>query len=192
MGIIMTVQQVVCCMGIFAIVAQCEGSVCGDGNSPVRAAATWRGRGGGGGRGIPNAEDLARNAAKKLSDSPIKALSEGVPKAIELANLEQELENVNVMHKYDRRIERVLMVMPLTEQFDPPVGQFGQGHVQFSDRASIPRSVVMEVVRRKLDVPWQFEIARVHRRGGCVMVCNMHVRVIIKWAGLFLEYLGRI
>ncbi len=159
--------QVVCFIGIYAaVVAQGENIVCGGGNNPVRAAAAWGRRGGDRGRRVPNAEALTRSAAGKFADSPIKALSEGVPKAIELAILEQELEDVNVMKKYDRRIERVLMVMPLTEQFDPLVGQFGQGHVQFSDRASIPKSVIMEVVRRKLDVPWQFEITRLHRRGA--------------------------
>ncbi len=155
MGRLITVLQVIWCMGIFGAIAH------GDGNNPIRAAAAW------GGRGVPNAETLARSAAGKLADSPIKALSEGVPKAIELANLEQEIEDLNVMNKYDRRIERVLIVMPLTEQFDPPVGQFGQGHVQFSDRASIPKSVVMELMKRKLDIPWQFQITRAHRRGEC-------------------------
>ncbi len=156
MGRLITVLQIIWYMGIFGAIAHFDG-----GNSPIRAVAAW------GRRGLPSAESLAHSAAGKLADSPTKALSEGVPKAIELAILEQEIEDLNAMSKYDRRIERVLIVMPLTEQFDPPVGQFGQGHVQLSDRASIPKSIVKEVLRRKLDIPWQFEIIRAHRRGEC-------------------------
>jgi hypothetical protein len=131
------------------------------------ALALWAGAAG----AAASSEALARSAASPSSGSLGEAVLEslkgfkGVPRAIELARLEQELEDLNVMYKYDGRLERVLLVMPLTEQFDPPMGQFGQGHVQTSDRVSLPKSVMMEVIRRSLDVPWQFEIHRMHRRG---------------------------
>ena len=61
------------------------------------------------------------------------------------ANLEQELEDYNVMQTYDRALERVVMVMPLADDFDPPLGHFGHGHLQTSDRISMPASIVTEV-----------------------------------------------
>ncbi|CAM9261074.1 unnamed protein product [Chrysoparadoxa australica] len=115
-----------------------------------------------------SSQDLAKSAAGLSRSSPLKAagtVENGVERAISLANLEQELEDINVMHKYDKRLERVVIVMPLNDQFDPPVGQFGNGHVQVSDRISLPKSVMMDVYTRGLDVPWQFEIQRVHRHG---------------------------
>ncbi|KAG5185924.1 ubiquitin fusion degradation protein UFD1-domain-containing protein [Tribonema minus] len=84
---------------------------------------------------------------------------------VQLAELEQELEDINVMNKYDRKMDRLLLVMPLTDSFEPAVGQFGHGHLQTSDRVSLPQSVLKEVQHRKLEFPWQFEIQRVHRRG---------------------------
>ncbi|CAM9692541.1 unnamed protein product [Choristocarpus tenellus] len=75
---------------------------------------------------------LGRSAAGLDSLSPIKAVEEGIPRAIELAKLEQELEDINVMHKYDRRLERLAMVMPLTDLFDPGVAHFAHEHLQLS------------------------------------------------------------
>lgn len=42
----------------------------------------------------------------------------------------QEIEDLNVMHKFDRRLERLAMVMPLTDQFDPGVTHFAHEHLQ--------------------------------------------------------------
>ncbi len=36
------------------------------------------------------------------------------------------------MHKFDRRLERLAMVMPLTDQFDPGVTGFAHKHLQVS------------------------------------------------------------
>lgn len=49
----------------------------------------------------------------------------------------QEIEDVNVMHKFDRRLERLAMVMPLTDLFDPGVTQFAHEHLQVSKRVRI-------------------------------------------------------
>lgn len=42
----------------------------------------------------------------------------------------QEIEDLNVMHKFDRRLERLAMVMPLTDHFDPGVTHFAHEHLQ--------------------------------------------------------------
>ena len=46
----------------------------------------------------------------------------------------QEIEDLNVMHKFDRRLERLAMVMPLTEHFDPGVTHFAHEHLQVCTR----------------------------------------------------------
>ncbi|CAM9551036.1 unnamed protein product [Phaeothamnion confervicola] len=108
---------------------------------------------------------LARSAAGLESRSPLKKVEHGLPRAIALAKQEQELEDINVERKYDRKIDRILFVMPMTEQFDPPVGTPSHGHVQTGDKASIPKSILAEIMRQSLEVPWQFEITRVERTG---------------------------
>lgn len=47
----------------------------------------------------------------------------------------QEIEDLNVMHKFDRRLERLAMVMPLTDQFDPGVTHFAHEHLQVCTRS---------------------------------------------------------
>lgn len=39
------------------------------------------------------------------------------------------------MHKFDRRLERLAMVMPLTSEFDPGVTQFAHEHLQVCIRS---------------------------------------------------------
>lgn len=49
-------------------------------------------------------------------------------------NFLQEIEDLNVMHKFDKRLERLAMVMPLTEHFDPGVTHFAHEHLQVCPR----------------------------------------------------------
>lgn len=52
----------------------------------------------------------------------------------------QEIEDLNVMHKFDRRLERLAMVMPLTDHFDPGVTHFAHEHLQvcMAERQALP------------------------------------------------------
>lgn len=56
----------------------------------------------------------------------------------------QEIEDLNVMHKFDRRLERLAMVMPLTDHFDPGVTHFAHEHLQvcMAERQALAASPV--------------------------------------------------
>lgn len=67
----------------------------------------------------------------------------------------QEIEDLNVMHKFDRRLERLAMVMPLTDHFDPGVTHFAHEHLQvgasslvMSHTQSLARPTLLSGVRR--------------------------------------------
>ncbi|CAM9256282.1 unnamed protein product, partial [Scytosiphon promiscuus] len=118
-----------------------------------------------GGSGITAAQ-LGKSAAGLARASPLKTLEEGVPRAVALAQLEQqEIEDLNVMHKFDRRLERLAMVMPLTDQFDSGVTQFAHEHLQEGDKISLPASILSGLIRKQAEIPWQFELKLVRRRG---------------------------
>lgn len=57
-----------------------------------------------------------------------------LPPFSSLANVSQEVEDLNVMHKFDKRLERLAMVMPLTSLFDPGVAAFAHEHLQVRER----------------------------------------------------------
>ena len=66
-----------------------------------------------------------------------------VPLCRSLLSPLQEIEDLNVMHKFDRRLERLAMVMPLTDQFDPGVTHFAHEHLQVGVRLSLSSSSVL-------------------------------------------------
>ncbi|CAM9536189.1 unnamed protein product [Pylaiella littoralis] len=115
------------------------------------------------GTGITAAQ-LGKSAAGLAKPSPLKIVEEGIPRAVALAQLEQEMEDLNVMHKFDRRIERLAMVMPLTDHFDPGITGFAHKHLQEGDQISLPVSIMSELLRKQAEVPWQFELKLVRRR----------------------------
>ncbi|KAL3801480.1 hypothetical protein HJC23_000918 [Cyclotella cryptica] len=56
---------------------------------------------------------------------------------------------------------RRVIVMPLDERFDPPVGVFSHGHIDTGDKMSLPRCFWEAITRTKAEVPWLFEVSRV-------------------------------
>lgn len=51
---------------------------------------------------------------------------------------------------------RRLIVLPLTEAFDPPVGQFSGGHVQTGDKMSLPACF-----EDRGEMPWLWSVSRI-------------------------------
>lgn len=62
----------------------------------------------------------------------------------------QEIEDINVMYKFDRRLERLAMVMPLTELFDPGVTHFAHGHLQVRSKDMVQLSPLSTYLPRAL------------------------------------------
>lgn len=77
---------------------------------------------------------------------------------VRLALLEQRIEDYNAAQRASGAFHRALIVLPLTEKFDPPPGSPGHGKLQFCDKVSMPRDAGAELTQRRLEVPWQFEL----------------------------------
>jgi hypothetical protein len=71
---------------------------------------------------------------------------------------EQELEDVNAVHKIDNHLVRRLIVMPLTDAFNPNQASGMHGKVQYGDKCSLPSSIGRLIFEKPYEVPWLFEI----------------------------------
>lgn len=87
--------------------------------------------------------------------------------ARDLALLEQSVEDFNAEivatapDAASALSHRRLIVLPLDERFDPPMGVFSHGHVQTGDKMSLPRDFWQAIVKQSAEVPWLFEVSRV-------------------------------
>ena len=83
-------------------------------------------------------------------------------KAVKQTLLEQSVEDENSVHKFDNHLVRRLIVMPLTEAFNP--SQISQMHskVQYGDKCSLPGSIGKAIFEKPYEVPWLFEIKPVN------------------------------
>lgn len=62
-------------------------------------------------------------------------------KAVKQTLFEQEVEDVNSVHKFDNHLERRLIVMPLSEAFNPNQAHPMFGKLQYGDKCSLPSSI---------------------------------------------------
>jgi hypothetical protein len=72
---------------------------------------------------------------------------------------EQEVEDVNAVHKIDNHLVRRLIVMPLTEAFKPSRADLMHEKIQYGDKCSLPTSIGRLIFEKRYDVPWIFEIS---------------------------------
>lgn len=108
-------------------------------------------------------------------DSNMISLKHGLGKVVQrkwdqarsLAVLEQAVEDYNaeiVATAADAVAAisyRRLIVLPLDERFDPPMGVFSHGHVQTGDKMSLPACFWPCIQKSGAEVPWLFEVSRV-------------------------------
>ena len=71
---------------------------------------------------------------------------------------EQEVEDINSVHKIDNHIVRRLIVMPLTDIFKPNQADLMHGKIQFGDKCSMPTSIGRLIFEKRYEVPWIFEM----------------------------------
>lgn len=89
-------------------------------------------------------------------------LSNSWNRAVKQTLHEQEVEDVNAVHKIDNHLVRRLIVMPLTEAFNMNQmnGMFGK--VQYGDKCSLPGTIGRLIFEKPYEVPWLFEIIPVN------------------------------
>ena len=76
---------------------------------------------------------------------------------------EQEVEDCNSVHKIDNHLARRLIVMPLTDAFNPHQVNGMHGKVQYGDKCSLPATIGRLIFEKPYEVPWLFEITPVNK-----------------------------
>ena len=77
---------------------------------------------------------------------------------------EQVCEDTNSVHRIDEHLVRRLIVMPLTEEFNPNQASEMHGKIQFGDKCSLPASLGRVIFAKPYEVPWLFEVKPVDRK----------------------------
>ena len=85
-------------------------------------------------------------------------LSNAWNKAVKQTLHEQEVEDINAVHKIDNHLVRRLIVMPLTDAFNPNQVNGMHGKVQYGDKCSLPGTIGRLIFEKPYEVPWLFEI----------------------------------
>lgn len=85
-------------------------------------------------------------------------LSNAWNRAVKQTLYEQEVEDVNAVHKIDNHLVRRLIVMPLTDAFNPNPVNGMHGKVQYGDKCSLPGTIGRLIFEKPYEVPWLFEI----------------------------------
>lgn len=93
-----------------------------------------------------------------LDGSSSNVFSKTWSKAIKQTLYEQEVEDVNAIHKIDNHLARRLIVMPLTEAFKPNRADLMHDKIQYGDKCSLPTSIGRLIFEKRYEVPWLFEI----------------------------------
>ena len=87
-------------------------------------------------------------------------------KAVMQSLYEQEIEDDNSIHRIDNHLVRRLIVMPLTDAFNPHQASGMHGKVQYGDKCSLPGSIGRLIFEKPYEVPWLFEIKKSSKQSG--------------------------
>lgn len=114
-----------------------------------------------------SSSDVLSASPISLQHGPGKFVQQRWQKAVDLAELEQRVEDYNaewiatsgsvaqaVRH-------RRLICLPLDDRFDPPMGVFSHGHVQTGDKMSLPKNFWTAIQLNDAQVPWLFSVRRI-------------------------------
>lgn len=81
-----------------------------------------------------------------------------VANAWKRALIEQQVEDVNVIHKFSDRLVRRCIALPLDESFCPNKANEMFGKLQYSDKCSLPSSLGQYIFDKPVEAPWLFQI----------------------------------
>jgi hypothetical protein len=93
-----------------------------------------------------------------VDGSMFKHLNVAWKKSVRQAFFEQDVEDLNALHKIDNHLVRRLIVMPLKDVFKPNEADMMHGKIQYGDKCSLPTSIGRLLIERRTEVPWIFEI----------------------------------
>ncbi|SCQ16153.1 ubiquitin fusion degradation protein 1, putative [Plasmodium ovale] len=87
-------------------------------------------------------------------------------KAIYKTKLLTYVNDINNLNLGNGKNEFYLIAMPLSEKFNPFVGTFCHGNIQYSDKASLPIFIYDILLNTHIEVPWNFVIEKVDIKMG--------------------------
>lgn len=93
-------------------------------------------------------------------------LSKAFSMAVKQTLFEQEIEDLNSLHKFDDHLVRRLIVMPLSDAFNPNRASGMFGKIQYGDKCSLPTSLGRIIFEKPYEVPWIFEVKKVSDGNG--------------------------
>ena len=82
-------------------------------------------------------------------------------RAVKQTLYEQEVEDVNAIHRFEEHLVRQLIVLPLTEEFNPNQANPMHGKLQHGDKCSLPSSIGSVIFDKPYEVPWIFEMKKI-------------------------------
>lgn len=104
-------------------------------------------------------------------------------KALRQSLYEQEVEDLNALHKIDNHLVRRLIVMPLTDAFKPHAADQMHGKIQYGDKCSLPTTIGRLIFEKRYEVPWIFELLPVRKVTSEFAPRRLQQGVIIPTAG---------
>ena len=148
----MSVGWLLLLLSVLIMMVGCEGSTSGAPSSAYRF-------------------DPSEHKKVSLEEGVGKVLKKKWEQARSLALLEQVVEDHNAEivatapDAVTGMMSRRLIVLPLDERFDPPMGVFSHGHVQTGDKMSLPAIFWPAIQKSKAEVPWLFQVSRIDDEG---------------------------
>ena len=104
-----------------------------------------------------------RSSTSSLSLSALLNPAKLLQDAAEKTLFEMSVEDLNSEHRMDDHLARRLIVLPLTEAFNPSQASGMHGKVQYGDKCSLPASLGKVIFEKPYEVPWLFEVTPVSR-----------------------------
>lgn len=111
-------------------------------------------------------------AKKSILQKASRLFSKSWTKAVKQSLFEQDVEDVNSLHKIEDHLVRRLIVMPLMDAFKPNQADLMHGKIQYGDKCSLPSSVGRLIYEKQYEVPWLFEITPVRDEKKPIDSCS--------------------
>jgi len=111
-------------------------------------------------------------SSSSLGSVATTVLGPSVREALELASLEQRLEDFNIRQAFAGATVQALLAVPITAAFEGT----GPKKLQYSDRVSLPSSLGAEIARQRAEVPWHFQVSTLQGKRASCCCCPVDFR----------------
>ncbi len=107
---------------------------------------------------VPRSAEIEEGEIETIQSIQPKPTNGWFSRILRQSLYEQEVEDVNALHRMQENLVRRLIVMPLSESFKMNQADAMHQKVQYGDKCSLPSSLGRFIFDNRIDVPWIFEI----------------------------------